>query len=320
MAVPSWLNVTIQILLAFIIVMILYIITLVVLNIDTIIVTSTTEVKPQETSVVLSGYAPVSYLSGKSYNTINSYADNYIKIGKSMNTHGGSQFTYQFWVRIDDPTDAYFNNLILLLKGDNRKYKIGLYDMNNRKQVSKMPSDYVISCPLIKFVDSYRHMRVQFNTANNPMTAIDINMNPNDGTMGRRNALSLLPMSWYMMTFVFQDNFSYTNASENGINFKFFLNDFPYQENTASDNPSLRSNTIKQNEGNLYLVPNPPKVNSANFMRMGNVKYFNYALSEEEVRSLYAGGPPTVSAIETTSRKDLPAHLSAYNKIDIYNY
>ena len=307
----------VQIVLALVIIIILYIVTLVVLNIDAIVVKNSTQVKPHETTMIISGYAPVAYLGNKSYNTYNSFADNFKKIGKSVNTSGGSQFSYQFWLKIDDPNDNLFKNLIVLLKGDKRKYKLGLYDAETLQRQLTTPPGHVIACPLIKFNDSYRSLTVQFGTANSPVTEIDINMNPNNPGEGRRNLLSLLPLNWYLFTFVFEDNFSYVSGNENGINFKFWVNDVPYQENTASDNPELRNNTLKQNDGDLFLLPNPPE--SGNFMKLGNIKYCNYALEGDEIKRTYQGGPPTTSAVERDQGKPKPPYLTAYNKIDIYN-
>lgn len=308
----------IQIILAFIIIIILYIVTLVILNIDSIVVKTSSIVKPNETTVIMNGYASASYLGTKSFNTFNAFAPNYIKIGKSLNTNGGSQLSYQFWIKIEDPNVNVFDNLIILCKGDKNKYKIGLYDIDNKNLISKIPPDYVIVAPLIKFIDSYRHLRVQFNTANSPMTSIDINMSPNDVGQGRRNVLSLLPLNWYLFTFVLEDNFSYTNIAENGINFKFWVNDFLYQENGASDSPSLRNNTLKQNDGDLFLIPNSPS--TGNFLKMGNIKYFNYALAEDNIKHTYQYGPPTFNAEEIEQRQIQPAYLTAFNKIDVFNY
>ena len=311
-------SMVVQIVLALVIIIILYIVTLVVLNIDAIVVKNSAKVKPHETTMIVSGFAPVSYLGYKSYNTYNSFADSFKKIGKSINTTGGSQFSYQFWMKIDDANDKLFKDLIILLKGDKRKYKIGLYDPVNRQRQLTTPPNYVIACPLIKFNDSYRSLTVQLGTANSPVTEIVINMNPNDPGEGRKNLLSLLPLNWYLFTFVFEDNFSYVSGNENGINFKFWVNDIPYQENTASDNPELRNNTLKQNDGDLFLLPNPPE--SGNFMKLGNIKYCNYALEGDEIKRTYQGGPPTTSAVERDQGKPTPPYLSAFNKIDIFNY
>lgn len=308
----------VQILLALIVLIILYILTLVILNIDSLIVKDTSIVKPNEITTIIDGYAPISYLANKSFNTFNSFAPNYKKIGKSINGIGGAQFSYQFWIKIEDPNDSLFNDLVLLLKGDINKYRIGLYDMNTNKYKSELSSNYVITAPLIKFVDSYKHLNIQFNTTNNPMTSIDINMNPDNSGQGRRNVLSLLPLNWYLFTIVLIDNYSYSNDTENGINFKFWINDFLYQENSASDSPTLRNNTLKQNDGDLFILPNI-KQQGGDFLKMGNIKYFNYALDSNDIISTFQAGHPRYSAVENVEKTTQPAYLTAFNRIDIYN-
>ena len=313
----NW-NIILQVVLAIIIVLILYVITLIILDIDSIIVESTYDVLPRESTSIVDGYAVSSYFANKSYNTFNPYTDNFAKIGRSVNTYGGSQFTYQLWIKIDDPVDDYFKDLIILLKGDNRQYMTGLYDVRNQLH-SQLKNDYVIACPMIKFVDSYRNLRVHFNTHKSPFTTIDINMNPSDSVLSRRNVTSLLPLSkWFMLTFVFEDNYSIATGNENGINFRFYIDDFLYQTNTPSD-VNLRLNTLYQNDGDLFLMMNVTG-NNTNFMKMGNIKYYNYALNDEDVKRNFASGPPTKDVTYEKLKSKTPPQLSAYNKIDVYNY
>jgi hypothetical protein len=312
----NW-NIILQVVLAIIIVLILYIVTLVIIDTDSIIVTSTNTVMPREKTVILDGYASTSFLSKKKYNTFNPYVDNFVKIGRSINSFGGSQFTYQFWIKIDNPTDEYFKDLVILLKGDTRKYKIGLYNQNNQLMYSVSEPDIAIACPIIFFGESYRDLRVGFNTSKGPGVVIDINMNPDESILSRRNVTSLLALSkWFMMTFVFEDNYSIASGTENGINFRFYIDDFRYQTNTPTD-VSLNMNTLQQNDGDLNLMINSTE---HNFMKMGNLTYYNYALNDDEVRQSYANGAPTKDISLSESRNNKPPFLTAYNKIDIYNY
>lgn len=324
---------------AIIILIILYILTLVVLNIDSLVINNNIQVLPKQQTQIISGYAPVSYLTGQAFNTINPLVDNFKKIGKSINTSGGSQYSYQFWIKIDDTSnESLFNDLILLLKGDNKKYSMSTYDKSNNQLISTYKPDYLISSPLIKFGASYREIEVYFNTSKGPLPIssstvsstnsllpnITINMNPAGDTSSRRNVLSLLPLNWYLFSFVFQDNYDLMNGSENGIKFTFYVNDFPYQINSASTDNFLSNNMLKQNDGDLFILPNF-KDTSGNgtggqFMRMGNVNYYNYALEDKDVAKTYKAGPPNYSAVQANRSSKSPTYLSAYNKIDVYNY
>jgi len=320
MAVFSFSNI-LQVVIALIIILILYIITLVVLNIDSIVTGVDVTVKPNEQIKVFQGYANVSTLLNKQWNTVKQFATNFIKIPRSVNTPGGAQFTYQFWIKINDANDIYYKNLPILLRGDSNPYKIGVYPKDSQKTglVQTYPADAYIRCPLIQFDNSWRNLIVKFNTFNHPLTEIPIRMNPEGGAGVRRNLLSLLPANWYLMTFIFVDNYSIVNSVENGIKFQFYLNDVLYQTNSASTEMALRNNYLKQNDGNLYLLPNT-SVTNGDFMSLGNLSYMNYAPDVEEIRSTFNRGPPSFPVQFTKDEDYKPAVLSAYNKLDIYNY
>lgn len=315
----STLNTVIQVIFGIVVVAILYVITLIVLNVDNIVSQKSVVVRPRETTTIIDGWANSSYLAKMSFNTINSFSDNFRKIGKSINTSGGAQFTYQFWMRIENTDNEAFKNQVILLKGDNRKYKTALYDIESKKLLTNdNKTDYMIKCPLIKFGNSYKELEVQINTNKNISYNIPIRSTSSADASMRQNVLSLLPLNWFLFTFVFEDNYSTIDTTENGIKFNFYLNDFPQHSIQASSDISLRNNFLKQNEGGLHILPT---MNNANdFIKLANIRYYNYALSHKEVASVYARGPPSHSAVLVSKNKSKPAYLSAYNKMDIYNY
>ncbi len=314
-----------QLIVAAIIVITLYIITLVVLNIDALVASPIVSVKPREKIDIVDGYSNVSGLANKSFNTINQFAPNFIKIPRSINTSGGAQFTYQFWIKVVEANDDYFKNLPIIHKGDTTLYNIGLYpyvnsvtDKSSTNMLIKRGPEAFIRCPLIKFGDSWRHLVVQFNTTANPFNTINIQMNQEGGPAMRRNLLSLLPINWYLMTFTFQDNYSPVESADNGIKFTFWLNDVPYQTNSASTDLGLRNVHLKQNDGDLHLFPQPLSVNGE-FLKVGDIKYYNYAVTESEIKSIFKAGPPTKPAQISRTDTHQPAYITAYNKLDIYN-
>jgi hypothetical protein len=325
-------EIAIHVVLAIIFTIILYVITLVVLNIDSIVVNNSVQVLPKQKTQIINGYAPASYLSSQSFNTINPFTDNFKKVGKSINTRGGAQFTYQFWIKLDDvSSDDMFKDLILIMKGDNRKYNLAKYNKDTNHLINTYDAEYLINCPMIKFGASYRELQVFFNTSKGPIPITDglkpnitIHMTPEDDISTRRNVLSLLPLNWFLFTFVFEDNYSKENGSENGIKFTFYINDFPYLTNTASHDSFLRNNMLKQNDGNIYILPNlSSKITngtSPDILKMANINYFNYALESKDIARTYQSGPPTYSAVSVTSNEKKPGFLGSYNKIDIYNY
>jgi hypothetical protein len=275
---------------------------------------------------IIDGYASITYLNNKSYNTVTANAASYRKIGKSMNTMGGAQFTYQYWMKVEDANDDLFKNLVVLLKGDKRKYNLGYYNPLANPQpnqpthtlVNKLESQYAVACPLIKFGNSYRDLNIMINTNNNPIVNININMNNNPGP-GRQNLLSLLSLkSWYLFTFVFQDNFSIPQAAEDGIKFSMYVNDSLYVDNNAVNVPDLKNNSLRQNDGNLNIFPD--NQNGTDFVKIGNINYYNYAVTTKDVIKTFQQGPPTTSLIEKSDKDRSISYLTAYNKIDIFNY
>lgn len=318
-------SIAIQIVLAIVVIIILYIITLVVLNVDSIVLASSTKVKPREMTKVIDGQAGIVALSGKSYNTGTIAAGNFKKIGRSINTAGGAQFTYQFWMKINDANDDYFKDQVIMLKGDKRKFNLGYYAENGSsgssktyRKVSVNNNQHVIACPMISFLDTYRSFKVRINTNKNPMVDIDIKMNQNPGSISNQNLLSLLALNnWYLFTFVFQDSFSIPQAAEDGIRFIMYVNETPYVEHNSGTMPELKGNTLKQNEGDLNLFPS--NINSNNFASFGNIAYYNYALTAQEVLKVFEKGYPTHTSIPEGNKSDQPPYITAFNKIDIYN-
>lgn len=309
-------NMFVQIAIGLVFIVLLYIVTLVVLNIDTLVVSAETRVKPKEMTKIIDGFASVSYLTNKKYNTITPFANTFKKIGRSINTSGGAQFSYQFWIKVEDANDELFKNLVVLLKGDKRKFRVGYY--NESGKIIRSEENYAVAAPAIMFTKSYRDMCVIMNTTKDPLTKIDINMNASPG-VGRQNLLSLMALNtWFMLTFVFVDNFSVPNAAENGIKFLMYVNEIPYIEHTANSMPSLRGNTLKQNDGDLFVFPD--NTQSGEFVKIGNVNYYNYALTPNDVTKIYSSGPPMHPAVVDERASKSPAFISAGNKIDIYNY
>jgi hypothetical protein len=283
-----------------------------------IMVKSDNVVRTNEELKIFDGYAPCNTLNGRVYNTTNGNSKNFKKIGKSLNTKGGAQFSYQFWIKIESTDATKFKNQIILMKGDPRLFKAGLYDIVTGKFREELPKDYYVTCPLIKFKNSFKEFEVKINTVNTPLTTWTIDTD-NIGSI-RHNALSLLPLNWYLLTFTFEDNYDYNSGSfENGIRCKFWLNDTLYAEQNANSQPNLLHNTIKDNEGDLILFPTKP---DANLLKIGNLTYYNYSVGRENIKTVLDKGPPKkeMKEILDNTNQQEPNFMTAYNKIDIYNY
>lgn len=347
MAFPMWLNITLQIVVALVIILILYIITLYALNIDAIVATSAskTEVRPNEITTIVDGFAGPAFLANSEFNTVNHLVDKFKKIPRSVNQTGGVSLTYQFWIKVEDPNDALFQNRCILLKGDKKKYNLTYYTSTGTDtwgMKRQMPPDHYVVCPAIYFGNSYRQLKVRFNTNNDPFNEILIDMNKDSEPSSRKNLLSLLPVNWTLLTFVFEDNYSPIEEAANGLKFTFYVNDVPYWIESSSSaaagskmdfyscksrtfgacqptsTPIFKNDFLKQNDGNLYLFPDLD--NTQEFCKLGNIKYYNYALNDVQVKDVFLKGPPKHAAVKSGDDTMKPAYLSTLNKVDMYNY
>lgn len=325
MSIPPWLHITLQVVTAIILIIILYIITLAVLSIDSLLANKDDKmnIKQKNNVVIIDGFAGPSILKQIDVNSVNPYTSNFLPIQPSANEKGGISFTWQMWIKVEQPDDNLFKNLILLIKGENQQFNVTYYQKNssdsNYSKKAQLSPDYYIACPSIGFGNSYRQLKVRFNSNKDIVNEININMDTQD-PISKRNILSLLPVNWTLLTFVFEDNYSFTEQTENGIKFTLYVNDIAYWQETASSVPDFRNDFLKWNDGNVYLLPNVS--NTSEFLKLGNIKYYNYAIDSNTVKSTYYSGPPKHMAVNLTSKDKVyrPAYISALNKIDVYNY
>jgi hypothetical protein len=279
-----------QLLLAFIVLLILYITTLVVMRIDSLVIEPSYKVKQREEAVIVDKQTTSASLSKTKFNTIFPFKNDFLKIPSSANGTTGTQFTYQFWMKVNNTNERVFEDLVILLKGDIKKYGANFYDPQTLKLIPylKQNPDYFIKSPLIKFTDSYRNMVVEFNTAKHPNVRIPISLDGLDPEQNRKNLLTLLPLEWFLFTFVFEENYSVRDGIENGIRFTFYLNNIPVIIATGSTDIMLMDNSLRLNDGDLYLFPNYQS--DDNLLTVAGMKYYNYAKTDSDVKTDFSRG------------------------------
>jgi hypothetical protein len=270
-----------QIVIGLIIIMIVYLVVLNTMDFDSIVTVPDLLAKQRDEITIVKGIAKASELKRR-YNTVFPFRMNYVpfmKMTDSVNGRAGRQFTYQFWMKIQDTNVEAFKDLVVLLKGDNRKYQIGYYDYENpthplMKEYTTDP-DYMIKCPLIRFKGSHRNLVVEFNTSYRPNEEVQINLATN-AEAERINPLSMLALDWSLLTFVFQED-----PNRGGIKFTFYVND------KAVLSPTFNG-FLKSNDGDLYLFPNLDT--TKNVMDIADLKYCNFAKTDAEVRYDFSKG------------------------------
>lgn len=319
-----------QIVLAIIAVYMVYVAACWILFTDRLVVDDEMLASYSSKSLIFDGYIDMANTSGVQFNTVNQKFDSYIFMPVSVNRKGGAQFSYSFWVYIDDldqvlesvnnPSKEY----TLFLRGDNKTYDVRGSSIGR------------IECPRISFKStstiqdpslplygdtgtagrpqlciSYNYMNLK-DTANVPSpvpTQFYVRTFRNEDNTSRHNLLSLMPKKWTLLTIVMMDNMPLQDF-ENGIIIKVYVNDLLYDTDTK---PSC---LFKQNRGNMFIAPDGQ---AGGKMKMGKLTYYNYALTEEEIRKAYEDGPPTKPYVPNIKTESHKLRLTEYNKMDIYN-
>lgn len=270
---------------------------------------------------IVDGYALAGMATNRSWSTINPAAGAYMPLQRSYNRKGGAQFSYSFWLFLEDVTPANVGGRDILVRGDTRSFaysretKLGQSCDVGNKDVAAM-TGMMIKCPRIRFGPTFDTIVAEFNTLHNPDERVTIS--PAEASGGdpsmRANILKLAQSKWALYTFTFEDNMAITDF-EDGIIVRFYINDVQYH--TAR----IKS-TLRQNSGSVYLLPTREGEEGIKGARIGDVNYYNYALGSPQVREMYRAGPPRHIAKDIMGDRNSlgdPLHLSEYNRLDVYN-
>jgi hypothetical protein len=303
--------IVLQVIAGLVVVYIIYLLLIWVLKMDKVHIDKLYTANKQEDVDIFTGFIDAS--SKKiSFNTTIPFADNYVSIRPSINIKGGSQFTYSFWINIGAGTDDLnVANKVLLLKGSDVPYD---YVVTNTKKgsVTTVDNDRLVYCPMIKFGKDRKTFEVHFNTLMYHDEALIIESRPSEDSLLRNNLLSMIEGTWVLLSVSFEDNVP-INEFENGIVVKFYVNDAIYKTGRYSS-------ALKQNYGDLYVLPNDSPIAG---VKIADMKYYNYAVSLAQLSDVVRQGPNTA-----TSRLYLPSvsstqgglpTLSHYNSADILN-
>lgn len=332
-------NTAVQIIVGIVVAIFIYFLSLWILGRE-VLVSQASGTTSKQRVLILDGYAESTVVAGTQWSTVNPNSQNYVMLDRSYNRKGGAQFSYSIWVQIRDTSSI--NGQTLFMRGDPSLYnwtkKVG-------DTAATSATDVLIKSPRVRFGSSFDEgLVVEFNTIQDPQGgSIVIKPNPNpipvagqspaslttfDETM-RQNIWNLTRDRWAMLTFTFEDGVA-INEFENGIIFRFYLNDVLYKTQGVQG-------ALRQNVGDVYLLPainNDPGIQNNPNQKgytvgqgpgaianttIGNLSYFNYALGLAEVSALFRQGPPKNPATFGVGPVGEPLFLSMYNKLDVYN-
>lgn len=219
----------------------------------------------------------------------------YVPVRKSVNQMGGLQYSYSFWF-LRETGWVPSNDNIVLLAGDNTKYD---YSVGSAAYENK----YAIFNPMIKLQNNEVHVLI--NTLHNVRETVSTAPSANSQTLTNAGA------TWTMITVVVEDNKSY-DGFENGILVQIYV------DNVLNMAKHIRS-TLKSNHGDLFLYP-ASEMNASQRIsgcKIGNLSYFNYALSAANIQQRFMTGIPRFEASRQSSvdLATLPNYVSLFNQV-----
>lgn len=258
--------------------------------------------------MILDGKSTSGDLSQLSMNTILPFSPNYIALPFSSNIKGGSQYSYSFWLNVQNPDDASLMEKPILLRGDNKTYTYSRTDTLTGESLKF--TDYVTMSPMICFGKNKLDFQVFFNTTNNIKETFYAPRIESTDSVFRNNVLQILEKGWFLLTFTFEDNIA-INEFENGIRVCMYVNDIIY-------NTQMFKGSLKLSSGNMYFFPTRDSQSIPNGVSIASIRYFNYALDLKEVTKLYLKRPNTRSA-SISKQVYNRIHLSQGNLLDYYN-
>jgi hypothetical protein len=333
----------------------------------------------QEKTVIFEGVKDFSTTRDETYNTVDKNASNYRNIGPSYNQMGGIEFTYNFWLFVDNgqvypssgsgaiarrdlrkrviPDEGYtYDNIqsqtILFTKGS----KVLSRDVNSmcgtcdRTTTPKTncKDDIQIKCPLVKLENYGQNITVEFNTIQgkeavrqntpnvcNEVSSNWITANAHKITLGNINR-SEFDQKWIMVTIILQDTYPTDPIPyRNKVHARIFINNLleldTYVDGSLTPG-STDFSTIKTNDGFLYVAPydqitasdtsSPPNTRnltlpqngSTQKLMMADLTYYNYAIDQPTIESLFDKGPSSKIATRPGEADKISTTTAARSK------
>ena len=344
--VATIISILVQVAIGVVLTFIVYGISLLIMNSDGLQTDAALAQGIRSKTTILDGVIDANSVVKRVYNTVLPNGQMpYLPIRRSVNRLGGAQFTYSFWMKVDNISYVHDNKsicnltkdsngqvvgtdysiidnpdlFVLFIKGDNRcfQYTTTAYDSAGTTALGNPINHqgrYVMS-PMVAIGDPMnREIFVFFNTLDEVGKNIKLAKNPNLDSTLRHNVVSLTEKMWIMYTFVFMD-YVPINDFENGIVIKSYVNDTLYQMDKIPG-------TLRDNEGEFTLLPDgAPGANTdaSSSLHLSSMDYYNYALSDKDVTARFSNGVNMNANSDITADKSGKLNFSAYNKLDVYN-
>lgn len=225
-------------------------------------------------------------------NTSNPRTAGYVHLPQSNNLQGGAQFSYSFWLDTKSYNMYDLSNRIIFMRG--------IHDKTYKNFSSTLP---FVACPLVKFgasigqanTDKYgnrpAYLEVLFNTVKEPHSRISLNQEVFDMTRSTNQN-----PRWFMITITFKDYVDFKNH-EHGIQIQSYINDNLVYTDV------MKHDSLKLNNSDFFITPSDTSSTTKNINSLyADITYYNYALSINEIESMYNKGVANETSVCTTAK------------------
>jgi hypothetical protein len=266
------------------------------------------------------------------FNTRDKSKGTYIDLNPSINQKGGSVYTYNFWLYFPSSVPVVGNGktLVLFNKGSNELVK---YNSTYRCDTSSDDGWFLVKNPLIRLdtndsgkIDA---LIVEFNsieypdvfhaganTGANICTATIISKDDNLIGIKEISKRHDLENQWNMITIIVSETSPNDDVfvSSNQAVVKLYLNGYVYLDKDGElvakstamkvNNSDLHIGTTNLT-GNNSILPTTNGNDNSTGVGISDLTYFNYALEDKEIVSLFKDGcKKSTALIPTTSTFD----------------
>jgi hypothetical protein len=300
---------------------------------------------------VFSGIIDFNDIKELKYNTKNRAHEKYRDISPSINQQGGAEYTYNFWLYVDQSRIQQLNNdnnkdILLILKGEKQLYYNNNFNYNcmfkSGDSTSTKHPVLLTKNPLIRLSYDGKNLAVDYNNIlspesyqnNSKYNRCDSTDNNKEWWVRNKNMIGVYDIEfsskWFMVTVVMKEIADNNNIlTKNRAICRIYINGLLVFENKLEtiygSNQDIYSATFKNNNSPLYINPifnmknddvpsriqkktqNVPyfDISSAKYdekyntdnpndisgvIKMGDLKYYNYALEDDAINQLFRTG------------------------------
>ena len=273
------------------------------------------------------------------FNTINKSHKYYIDISPSINQEGGAEYSYNFWLYVDQnrisklietsSNEKTEKDIVLFFKGDKHYYNSDTnYNCHNnwKNNNNNKYINLVTKNPLVRINRDGTSIAIDYNNILSPdsyqnnSTYQNCTYKTNTEKWENKN-INMLGVyditfnnKWFMVTIVFKEVADNNNIlTKNRALCRIYINGMLIFENKVETvyEDKIRPATIKHNKSEFYVNPtfenihpnlNPYlnwssyKISSddardkLNILKIADLKYFNYAIEQNKINSIYREG------------------------------